>query len=143
MVVCRDGSVMAQMGTPDMRVPIAYGLAYPQRIATGAATLDFSRASSMGFEPLDAARFPGLALAYRVLSGPAGGSVILNAANEVAVEAFLGGRLSFPGIHAVNLGVLDALEGRHEAPCSLDDLLELDARARHEASQWVAREGAR
>jgi 1-deoxy-D-xylulose-5-phosphate reductoisomerase len=69
--------------------------------------------------------------------------VILNAANEVAVEAFLGGRLSFPGIHAVNLGVMDALEGRHEALRSLDDLLELDARTRREASQWVAREGAR
>ena len=137
MVVCRDGSVMAQMGTPDMRVPIAYGLAHPQRIATGAATLDFTRASTLSFEPLDAVRFPALALAYRVLEGPAGGSVILNAANEVAVAAFLDGGLSFTGIHDVNRGVLDALEGRHGPLVGLEDLVDLDGRARREARRLI------
>lgn len=137
MVVCRDGSVMAQLGTPDMRVPIAYGLSYPQRIATGAATLDFTRSSALSFEPLDAVRFPALALAYRVLEGPAGGSVILNAANEVAVAAFLDGGLSFPGIHGVNRAVLDALEGRHGELAGLGDLTDLDERARREARRLI------
>lgn len=137
MVVSRDGSVMAQLGTPDMRVPIAYGLAYPDRVATGAPTLDFARVNTLSFEPLDAARFPGLALAYRVLSGPEGAGVILNAANEEAVQAFLDQGLAFTAIHEVNLRVLDALEGRHAPPSTLEDLFALDAAARREARRWI------
>ena len=133
MVVCKDSSVLAQLGTPDMRVPIAYGLSFPRRIESGASRLDFMSVASLTFEVPDSARFPGLKLAYDVLSAPQGSSVVLNAANEVAVEAFLDGRVSFPAIHQINLGTLDALAGRFAAPVSLGDLLELDARARSQA----------
>ena len=134
MVVCKDSSVLAQLGTPDMRVPIAYGLSFPRRIESGASRLDFMSVASLTFEVPDSARFPGLKLAYDVLSAPQGSSVVLNAANEVAVEAFLDGRVSFPAIHQINLGTLDALAGRFAAPVSLGDLLELDARARSQAA---------
>ena len=102
MVVCRDDSVLAQLGTPDMRVPIAYGLSFPERIESGAPRLDFATLQSLTFEPPDAARFPGLQLAWDALRAPAGSTAVLNAANEVAVAAFLAGRIRFTGIHAVN-----------------------------------------
>jgi 1-deoxy-D-xylulose-5-phosphate reductoisomerase len=139
MVACRDASVLAQLGTPDMRVPIAYGLAFPERIATGAAGLDFTRMSALSFEPPDPRRFPGLALAYDVLAAPEGGSVILNAANEVAVEAFLAERIPFAAIHRVNIETLQALSGRDPVPSSLDDLLALDASARRTAAVALQR----
>lgn len=139
MVVCRDASVLAQLGTPDMRVPIAYGLSFPERIETGAASLDFTQMASLTFEPLDPSRFPGLSLAYQVLDGPQGGSAILNAANEVAVEAFLAGSIPFPAIHAVNSETLQALGGRIASPSSLDDLIQLDASARRSAAQTLRR----
>jgi 1-deoxy-D-xylulose-5-phosphate reductoisomerase len=142
MVVCRDASVLAQLGTPDMRVPIAYGLSFPERIESGASRLDFSTLSSLSFEPPDRARFPGLQLAYEVLAGPHGASVVLNAANEVAVESFLAGHIGFPGIHEVNLGTLEALAGRDRPPASLDELLALDARARDTARRCVRRRAA-
>jgi 1-deoxy-D-xylulose-5-phosphate reductoisomerase len=138
MVVCRDGSVLAQLGTPDMRVPIAYGLAYPQRLESGATRLDFTTLQSLTFEAVDPRRFPGLGLAYDVLRGPEGASVVLNAANEVAVEAFLGGALPFPAIHGVNVRTLDALAGRWRAPSGVDDLLALDAVARAAAARFAA-----
>ncbi len=139
MVVCRDASVLAQLGTPDMRVPIAYGLSFPERIESGASRLDFSALAGLSFEPPDAARFPGLRLAYEVLSGAEGDSVVLNAANEVAVESFLEGRIGFPQIHAVNVGTLAALAGAGRPPASLEDLLDLDARSRDVARRHVAR----
>ena len=142
MVVCRDASVLAQLGTPDMRVPIAYGLSFPERIESGASRLDFSTLSSLSFEPPDRARFPGLQLAYEVLAGPGGASVVLNAANEVAVESFLSGHIGFPGIHEVNLGTLEALAGRDRPPASLEELLALDARARDTARECVQRRAA-
>ena len=89
MVVCRDASVLAQLGTPDMRGPIAYGLSFPQRIESGAAALDFTSLSALTFEPADARRFPGLHLSWAALHGPEGSCTVLNAANEVAVAAFL------------------------------------------------------
>ncbi|MFM7531134.1 MAG: 1-deoxy-D-xylulose-5-phosphate reductoisomerase, partial [Rubrivivax sp.] len=93
MVVCRDASVLAQLGTPDMRVPIAYGLAWPHRVDSGAPRVDFMNVGALTFEAPDPRRFPGLELAWQVLAGPPGGTVVLNAANEVAVEAFLAGSI--------------------------------------------------
>jgi 1-deoxy-D-xylulose-5-phosphate reductoisomerase len=137
MVVCRDASVMAQLGTPDMKVPIAYGLSFPGRVKSGADRLDFMKVSALTFEPVDERRFPGLQLAYQALQGPDGTSVVLNAANEVAVAAFLEGALGFTGIHEVNLKTLDQLAGRFDAPGSIDDLLELDRLARAAAQSAV------
>jgi 1-deoxy-D-xylulose-5-phosphate reductoisomerase len=141
MVQYRDASVVAQLGTPDMRVPIAYGLSWPERIESGAATLDFRSLSAMTFESLDQAghaeRFPGLRLAWDALHAPAGTTAVLNAANEVAVAAFLDRRIRFDHIHAVNLEVLAAPSP--VAPSSLDDLLALDAQARRLAQRAVLR----
>ncbi|HEY9106896.1 MAG TPA: 1-deoxy-D-xylulose-5-phosphate reductoisomerase, partial [Roseateles sp.] len=93
MVVCRDQSVLAQLGTPDMRVPIAYGLSFPERITSGASRLDLLTTPSLTFEEADAVRFPGLHLSWQALRGSEGSTAVLNAANEVAVDAFLNGRL--------------------------------------------------
>ena len=138
MVVCRDNSVLAQLGTPDMRVPIAVGLAYPQRIESGAARLDIQAMSQLSFEPIDPARFPGLQLGWDSLRAPAGSTAVLNAANEIAVEAFLAGAIRFDQIHAVNLDTLSAVTPDADSAASIDALLALDARARLEASRHVA-----
>jgi 1-deoxy-D-xylulose-5-phosphate reductoisomerase len=141
MVQYRDASVVAQLGTPDMRVPIAYGLAWPERIASGAQALDFSRLADMSFESLDSRghreRFPGLLLAWDVLRAPPGTTAVLNAANEVAVAAFLDRRIRFDQIHALNLATLAGLAP--SKPQSLDDLLALDAQARHLATESISR----
>ena len=133
MVVCRDGSVLAQLGTPDMRVPIAYGLSFPERIESGAPRLDFATLGSLSFEPPDPLRFPALQLAYDALAAPAGSSAVLNAANEVAVAAFLEGRIPFTGIHRVNAGTVEAMAARLGPVATLGDLLALDERARAQA----------
>ena len=138
MVACRDGSVLAQLGTPDMRVPIAYGLSFPERIESGASRLDFTRMNDLQFEPPDPARFPGLQLAYDALSAPEGATAVLNAANEEAVEAFLDRRLGFTGIHAVNAATVEALGRRLGVIDGLDALLALDAQARLVARQFIA-----
>jgi 1-deoxy-D-xylulose-5-phosphate reductoisomerase len=122
-----------------MRVPIAYGLAWPERIESGAARLDLLRLKDLTFEPVDAARFPGLQLAYEALRGPEGSAVVLNAANEVAVAAFLRGTIGFPAIHSLNRRTLDDLAGRFTAPGSVDELIALDTRAR-EVAQAAARD---
>jgi 1-deoxy-D-xylulose-5-phosphate reductoisomerase len=137
MVVCRDGSVLAQLGTPDMRVPIAYGLSYPQRVESGAPRLDFDTLASLSFEPAERARFPGLFLAWDALRGPEGSSIVLNAANEVAVAAFLERRIRFDAIHAVNAGSVESLPADLGDAPQLDDLLDLDRRAREYASRRV------
>ena len=137
MVCCRDGSVLAQMGTPDMRVPIAYGLSFPRRIESGAPRLDMLSQSSLTFEPPDPRRFPGLQLAYEALSMPEGATAVVNAANEEAVAAFLDRRLGFADIHEVNVRVLESLAGGLGADCALQDLLDLDARARAEAVRVI------
>ena len=141
MVQYRDASIVAQLGTPDMRVPIAYGLAWPQRIDSGAQALDFRSLSAMTFESLDSnghgERFPGLRLAWEALRAPAGACATLNAANEVAVAAFLDRRIRFDQIHHVNLETLQAAVA--SIPQTLDDLLALDALARATAQRTVAR----
>lgn len=139
MVQYSDHSVVAQLGTPDMRVPIAYGLSWPERMASGAAPLDFHALAAMTFEALDAPghaqRYAGLRLAWDALRGPSGTTAVLNAANEVAVAAFLERRIRFDQIHAVNLQVLEAISPA--APGSLEDLLALDAQSRAAAGQSV------
>ncbi len=139
MVVCRDNSVLAQLGTPDMRVPIAYGLSYPERIESGAAALDFHALGALTFEPPDLARYPGLALAWDALRGPAGSTTVLNAANEVAVACFLEGTIRFDQIHSVNAGTIDAVVAEGGAAGSLESLLELDALGRRHAAGIAAR----
>jgi len=139
MVQFTDASVIAQLGTPDMRVPIACGLAWPERLESGATRLDFRKLSALTFEEPDAQRFPGLQLAWQALEAAPGTTAVLNAANEVAVESFLAGRLRFDRIHAVNLETLQAVQP--SKPASLADLLDLDASARraaHAAAQRMA-----
>lgn len=140
MVQYRDTSVVAQLGTPDMRVPIAYGLSWPERIVSGAATLDFHALSAMTFEAIDdhghPERFPGLRLAWEALQAPTGTTAVLNAANEVAVAAFLERRIRFDQIHAVNQATLAAVIPTQ--PDSLAALLALDAQARDAAQRCAA-----
>ena len=141
MVQFRDASVLAQLGTPDMRGPIAYGLSWPNRIENGALAIDFKNLSAMTFEAIDSndhpARFPGLALAWDVLRAPAGTTAVLNAANEIAVQAFLDERIRFDQIHAVNQSTLsDVLPSK---PMNLGDLLMIDAQSRQSALAQVKR----
>ncbi|HET9340238.1 MAG TPA: 1-deoxy-D-xylulose-5-phosphate reductoisomerase [Casimicrobiaceae bacterium] len=126
-----DGSVLAQLGHPDMRTPIAQALAWPERIASGVGPLDLASLASLSFEAPDAARFPCLRLAYAALEAGGAATVVLNAANEVAVAAFLAGRASFPAIHATCAATLARVPPR--AVDSLDDALEADAEARRAA----------
>lgn len=137
MVQYLDGSIVAQLGTPDMRVPIAYGLAWPQRMASGSSALDFGALQGLTFEDMQShghpARFPSLALVWQVLRAPEGACAIFNAANEVAVEAFLQGRIRFDQIHAVIQSTLEAA-ACHPAP-DLPALLALDASARRTAQE--------
>ena len=137
MVQYRDTSVVAQLGTPDMRVPIAYGLAWPGRIASGAKALDFRALAQMTFDTPDPRRFPGLALAWEVLGGPAGSTAVLNAANEVAVAAFLAGQIRFDQIHRVNREALDSV--KLSAVSGIEDLLRIDQQTRDTAQQLVKR----
>ncbi|MGE8443797.1 MAG: 1-deoxy-D-xylulose-5-phosphate reductoisomerase [Comamonas testosteroni] len=140
MVQFKDASVLAQLGTPDMRVPIACGLAWPERIESGAPVLDFAKLAALTFEEADAHRFPGLHLSWQALRAPEGTTTVLNAANEVAVAAFLERRLSFDRIHAVNLQTLESIQPG--AVGSLEELMTLDERARERAAD-IARQWAR
>ena len=137
MVQYHDSSVVAQLGTPDMRVPIAYGLAWPERISSGAKTLDFRNLANMTFEVPDDARFPGLPLAWEVLKAPVGSAAVLNAANEIAVAAFLDRRIRFDHIHQVNHATLEAVgfSGIHD----IEGLLALDAESRRVAGRIAER----
>jgi 1-deoxy-D-xylulose-5-phosphate reductoisomerase len=141
MVQYRDASVVAQLGTPDMRVPIAYGLAWPDRVVSGAQALDFHTLADMTFESLDSRghreRFPGLTLAWDALAAPPGTTAVLNAANEVAVAAFLERQIRFDQIHQVNVATLEAVTA--SKPESLEDLLGLDARSRERARRAISR----
>ena len=137
MVQYHDRSMVAQLGTPDMRVPIAYGLSWPERIDSGAKALDFASLGALTFERPDNARFPGLQLAWEALNAPSGTTAVLNAANEVAVAAFLAGRLRFDQIHLINHATLSAV--LPSKPGSLSDLLAIDAQARAAAEAVVAR----
>ena len=135
LVQYRDTSVVAQLGTPDMRVPIAYGLSWPERVESGARPLDFKALPTMTFLAPDARRFPGLALAWEVLAGPTGSTAVLNAANEVAVQAFLDGRIRFDQIHQVNRATLDAWSAPQVD--ELAGLLAIDSQARERAMALV------
>ncbi len=141
MVQYKDNSVVAQLGTPDMKVPIAYGLSWPDRMQSGAAALDFGAMPAMTFESLDSnrheQRFPGLKLAWSVLNAPAGTTAVLNAANEIGVAAFLDGQIRFDQIHAVNLATLESASAT--GPQSLEDLLALDEQSRRAARQAIMR----
>jgi 1-deoxy-D-xylulose-5-phosphate reductoisomerase len=137
MVQFKDASILAQLGTPDMRVPIACGLAWPERIESGASRLDFSALTALAFEDADARRFPGLHLSWQALKAAEGTTAVLNAANEVAVGAFLSGRLRFDHIHAVNLATLEKV--LPSKPDSLAALLDLDAQARDAAEHAAGR----
>jgi len=128
MVEFVDGSVLAQLGSPDMRIPIAYALAWPERIATPAQRLDLAAIARLDFETPDLARFPSLRLAREALEAGGAAPIVLNAANEAAVAAFLAGRLAFPEIAAT---VEDALASSDfAAPGSIDDVLAVDRATR-------------
>jgi 1-deoxy-D-xylulose-5-phosphate reductoisomerase len=135
MVEYADGSVIAQLGNPDMRTPIAHALAYPERIEAGVGSLDLSRIGRLDFSAPDFARFPALRLGYRALTEGGTTPAALNAANEVAVRAFLERRLSFVAITAVIEAVMNELRPRPLA--SLDDVLDADAAARRHAARQV------
>lgn len=130
-----DGSVLAQMGNPDMRTPIAYAMAWPERIAAGVAPLDLFKIAHLDFFAPDFERFRCLQLAYNVLHEGGTAPAILNAANEVAVAAFLERRLPFLGIARLNEAVLEALPAGPEG--SLADVLAADAEARALARQMI------
>ena len=135
MVRYADGSVLAQMGTPDMRTPIAYCLGLPERIASGVPPLDFAALSALTFETPDYRRFPCLELAYQAMQVGGGVPCVLNAANEIAVAAFLAGRIRFTDIaHTVQHCLEQDFSGSHH---SLEGLLDLDAAARRAAEAFV------
>jgi 1-deoxy-D-xylulose-5-phosphate reductoisomerase len=137
MVVCRDASVLAQMGTPDMRVPIAYGLSFPERIESGASQLEFVKLTSLTFEEATRERFPGLFLAWDALRAPEGTTIVLNAANEEAVAAFLDGTIRYTGIHKVNAQTMDDMPPRLGSHAGVDELLDVDRRAREHARSLI------
>ncbi len=131
LVEYADGSMIAQLSNPDMRVPIANALAYPERVESGAPSLDLAAVASLSFEKPDPARFPCLALAYSALRAGGAAPAVLNAANEIAVDAFLAGRLAFTGIAGV---IADTLAALTAGPADeLAQVMEADARARREA----------
>ena len=135
-----DGSVLAQLGNPDMRTALAYGLAGPERIEAGVAPLDLAALGRLDFERPDRVAFPCLDLAFRALRSGPGAATVLNAANEIAVSAFLQRRLGFLAIADVLRECMDALADSPAA--SLEELLEVDVQARRVAGQFVAaREG--
>jgi 1-deoxy-D-xylulose-5-phosphate reductoisomerase len=132
-----DGSMLAQLGHPDMRTPIAQALAFPDRIDAGVARLDLARMAGLAFEAPDLARFPCLTLAFDALAAGGTAPAVLNAANEVAVAAFLGGRIRFTEIAAA---CADTLARASVRPLgTLDDALAADGDARRLADDWIAR----
>ena len=143
MVQYKDASVVAQLGTPDMRVPIAYGLSWPERMVSGASCLDFGRLQAMTFESIHdhghPERYPGLMLGFDALRAPSGTCAVLNAANEIGVQAFLDRRIRFDQIHHVNMATLQAF--RPAEPGALEDLLEIDRESRARAQAEVDRLG--
>ena len=140
LVQYADGSVLAELGNPDMRTPITHALAYPDRIVSGVAPLDLFEIASLHFERPDVGRFPCLELAYRALREGGNAPATLNAANEVAVQAFLDGRIRFTHIARVIESSMDQAPAM--ALSSLDDVLAADSVARRIADRVVAEVGA-
>ena len=136
MVSYNDGSVLAELGNPDMRTPIAHALAYPERVASGVAQLDLTRIGTLQFEKPDFERFPCLALAFEALRAGGTAPALLNAANEVAVQAFLDERLGFRRIDRVIAQVMDELP--HGAACSIEAVMAQDALARSAAERIIS-----
>lgn len=139
MVEYQDGSVLAQLGCPDMRTPIAHALAWPQRCTSGAAFLDFTKLGSLQFAAPDLARFPCLQLAAQALAAGGTAPAILNAANEVAVQAFLAGQLRFTDIPRLVEATLQQVP--HAAAAALANILDADGAARTVAEQWLSARG--
>jgi 1-deoxy-D-xylulose-5-phosphate reductoisomerase len=139
LVEFRDGSMVAQLGAPDMRIPIAHCLAWPARIEGPAPRLDLAQIGTLGFEHPDLERFPALAVARRALEAGAAAPTILNAANEVAVREFVGHRLGFAGISALVEATLDAAERRGVTvePASIEDAMGVDHIARLLAAELL------
>ncbi len=135
MVEYTDGSVLAQMGNPDMRIPIAYGLSWPQRIDSGVSSLNLAEIAQLDFEPLDHARFPCLSLAASAIAAGGTVPVALNAANEVAVAAFLEERLSYTGIYRLVDRVLQQYQ--QQAATSVELVMAEDQRARQMANSLL------
>lgn len=136
MVEYIDGSVIAQMGAADMRIPIAHGLGWPERIESGAPSLDFRAVNQLDFEEPDEVRFPCLRLAREAARAGGASPIVLNAANEVAVEAFLADRLSFPGIAAIIEETLARFDGPFDE--SLAGVMKIDGEARRIAHLCLA-----
>jgi 1-deoxy-D-xylulose-5-phosphate reductoisomerase len=132
LVEFRDGSVVAQLGSPDMRIPIAHCLAWPARMGTPAARLDLARLATLSFEEPDQVRFPALALARKALAAGGAAPTVLNAANEIAVREFVGRRLGFCSIPALVEATLEAAEreGSMAEPQSIEDAIAIDQGAR-------------
>ena len=145
LVEFMDGSVLAQLGLPDMRMPIAVALAHPERLPLDLPRLDLAALGRLEFEDPDRKRFPCLDLAYQALRGAEAAPAVLNAANEMAVAAFLAGRVPFPAIAAANGAVLEAFEARagSRTLAGLDDVIEADTWARACAREWLGHEEAR
>ncbi|MGB1539807.1 MAG: 1-deoxy-D-xylulose-5-phosphate reductoisomerase [Rickettsiales bacterium] len=139
MVHYHDGSVLAQLGTPDMAIPIAYALSWPVRMPTPAQRLDLAEIATLNFEKPDFSRFPALNLAREALQSGGSAPIILNAANEVAVGAFLNGRIGFLDIAAAVAQSLAQLEHQHIA--SLEEVHAIDAQARRTTEEHIARHG--
>jgi len=137
MVAYNDGSVLAQLGNPDMRTPIAHALAWPERMESGVEPLDLFSAGTLEFSRPSLERFPCLGLAYRALRIGGTATTILNAANEIAVAAFLAGEIRFPAIAQVIEHTLSALAS--EPAESIEGILAADARARDYARDWLKR----
>jgi 1-deoxy-D-xylulose-5-phosphate reductoisomerase len=139
LVEYRDGSVVAQLGAPDMRIPIAHCLAFPQRIDGPAARLDLARIGTLTFEEPDPLRFPALALGRRALETGGAAPTVLNAANEIAVVAFVERRLGFGGIADLVAATLDAAERRNATaePQTIDEALDVDRMARALAQELL------
>ncbi|MCS6786962.1 MAG: 1-deoxy-D-xylulose-5-phosphate reductoisomerase [Thiobacillaceae bacterium] len=135
MVEYRDGSVLAQLSHPDMRTPIAHALAYPDRIEAGVTWLDLTRVGPLSFEAPDLRRFPCLGLAYRALAAGGAAPAVLNAANEVAVQAFLDRRIPYPAIADTLAHALDRLADRPAG--ELDALVAIDQEARAVAAAYI------
>lgn len=139
MVEYEDGSVVAQLGQPDMRTPIAYGLGFPERIASGVGMLDLAAAGRLDFSEPDLTQFPCLRLSFEALRSGQIACIALNAANEIAVEAFLSHKLTYTRIPSVIEGVLTQMRGSQDvALSSIDDVLDLDLEARRHAHQIVS-----
>ena len=145
LVEYRDRSVLAQLGLPDMRVPIAVALAHPERVALDVPRLDLVEIARLDFEEPDRERFPCLDLAYRAVAGSEAAPAVLNAANEVAVEAFLSRRIAFPEIAALNAAVLEGHLDEHAGlrVDALEAVVSADAWARGAASEWLAKRESR